>query len=226
MTSEVLPCGSVAVAVMTGSPAGAVKGTANATCPLASVVTSSDPRKSWASPGAAGTVAGAGEDIDAERRVGLAAPEPAFELAAGGRDDDREVLEVVGSLARCGAIVRHPVVAEVDGLSRVGEDAVGRDLVADGEVVSSLTHDDPGPPLSVIRLPATAVVPPIVLPELASISTPFSALPSATAPAASVPIWFPAITLLIRLGQILTAVVSRSPEITFPSSPAPSRRPG
>ena len=50
VTSEVLPLGSVAVAVITGNPAGAVKGIANATCPLASVVTSSVPRKSWASP--------------------------------------------------------------------------------------------------------------------------------------------------------------------------------
>ena len=43
-TSEVLPCGSVAVAVMMGRPAGAVKGTAKVTCPVASVVTSSEPR--------------------------------------------------------------------------------------------------------------------------------------------------------------------------------------
>ena len=43
-TSEVLPWGSVAVAVMIGSPAGAVKGTAKLTCPVASVVTSSEPR--------------------------------------------------------------------------------------------------------------------------------------------------------------------------------------
>ena len=43
-TSEVLPWGSVAVAVMIGSPAGAVKGTAKLTPPVASVVTSSEPR--------------------------------------------------------------------------------------------------------------------------------------------------------------------------------------
>ena len=39
-----LPWGSVAVAVMIGSPAGAVKGTAKLASPVASVVTSSEPR--------------------------------------------------------------------------------------------------------------------------------------------------------------------------------------
>ena len=53
----------------------------------------------------------------------------------------------------------------------------------------------PGPPLSVIRLPATPAVPPIVLPELESISTPSLELPSATVPVASVPILLPATTL-------------------------------
>ena len=43
-TSEVLPCGSVAVAVRIGSPAGAVKGIAKVTAPAASVVSWSDPR--------------------------------------------------------------------------------------------------------------------------------------------------------------------------------------
>ena len=46
-----LPAGSVAVAVMSGNPAGAVNGTAKVTCPVASVVTSNEPRSSWASPG-------------------------------------------------------------------------------------------------------------------------------------------------------------------------------
>src|SRR5262249_12113341 len=50
VSSEVLPWGSVAVAVMMGSPAGAVNGTAKLTCPLALVVTSSEPRSSCASP--------------------------------------------------------------------------------------------------------------------------------------------------------------------------------
>ena len=42
---------------------------------------------------------------------------------------------------------------------------------------------------------APAPVPPIVLPELESISTPSLALPNATAPVASVPILLPATTL-------------------------------
>src|SRR5262249_7833405 len=48
--SDVLPCGSVAVAVMIGRPAGAANGTVKTACPLASVVTTIDPRKSSASP--------------------------------------------------------------------------------------------------------------------------------------------------------------------------------
>ena len=99
-TSEVLPWGSVAVAVMIGSPAGAVNGTAKLTCPLASVVTSSEPEVVLGLARASGSVAGAGEEIDAKGRVGHAAPQPALDLAVGGRDDDREVLEVVRSLAR------------------------------------------------------------------------------------------------------------------------------
>ena len=131
-TSEVLPWGSVAVAVMIGSPAGGVNGTAKTH--LARRVGRHLQRAQvvLGLARAAGTVAGAGEEIDAEGRVGHAAPQPALELAAGGGDDDREVLEVVRALARRGAIVGHPVVAEVDGLSRVAEDAVGGDLVADG----------------------------------------------------------------------------------------------
>ena len=66
---------------------------------------------------AAGTVAGAGEDVDAEGRVGRAAAQPALELAVGRRDDDREVLKVVRSLARCSGVVGDPVVAQVDGLA-------------------------------------------------------------------------------------------------------------
>ena len=127
-----LPCGSVAVAVMIGSPAGAVKGTAKVTCPDRVGRHLQRPQVILGLARAAGSVAGAGEDVDAIGRVRHAARQPALGLAVGGRDDDREVLKVVGSLARRGAIVGHPVVAEVDGLSRVAEDAIGGDLVADG----------------------------------------------------------------------------------------------
>ena len=42
-------------------------------------------------------------------------------------------------------VVRHPVVAEVDGLSGVGEDAVDRDRVADGEVAGRGADHDARP---------------------------------------------------------------------------------
>ncbi len=51
-------------------------------------------------PGAAGSVPGAGEDVDAIGRVRLADPQPALGLAVGGREKDREVLEVIGALPR------------------------------------------------------------------------------------------------------------------------------
>ena len=135
-TSEVLPWGSVAVAVMIGSPAGAVKGTAKTH--LSGRVGRHLQRAEvvLGLARAAGAVGGAGEDVDAEGRVGHAAAQPALELAVGGGDDDREVLEVVRSLARRGGVVGDPVVAEVDGLSRVAEDAIGGDLVADGGVAA------------------------------------------------------------------------------------------
>ena len=81
------------------------------------------------------SVGGAGEEVDAKGRVGRAAAQPALET---GR---RRSVTKIGKFWRLfgpwrgeEAVVRHPVVAEVDGLSRIGEDAVGRDLVADGEV--------------------------------------------------------------------------------------------
>ena len=43
-TSEVFPCGSVAVAVTMGRPAGGANGTSKTAWPWLSVVTSSDPR--------------------------------------------------------------------------------------------------------------------------------------------------------------------------------------
>ncbi len=92
-----------------------------------------------------GIVAGVGVDIDAKRRVGSAAPEPALELAIGGGHDDREVLEIVRALARRGGVVRHPVIAEIDGLSGVGEDAIGCDRVADGEVARGGADHDSRP---------------------------------------------------------------------------------
>ena len=58
-------------------------------------------------------------------------PSQPSSLAVGGRDDDREVLEVVGALTRRGAVVGHPVVAEVDGLSGIAEDPIGGDHIAD-----------------------------------------------------------------------------------------------
>ena len=161
-TSEVLPCGSVAVAVMIGSPAGAVKGTAKhgLSGRVGRHLQRAQVVLGLARP--VRVVGGAGEDIDVERRVRRAAPEPALELAAGGRDDDREVLEVVGALARCGRVVGHSIVAEVDGLSRVVEDAVASDLRCRQCRPPYITAT-PTPPLSVMRLPAPAAVPPIVL---------------------------------------------------------------
>src|SRR4029077_18492841 len=84
---------------------------------------------------AARPVGGAGVEIDAKRRVGQAAGQRTLDLAVRGHDEDREVLEVVRSQARRGAIVSHPpTAAEVDGRSGVAEDAIGRDLVAGREV--------------------------------------------------------------------------------------------
>ena len=68
-------------------------------------------------PRTVGRIAGAGEDVDAEGRVGRAAAQPALEPAVGRGDDDREVLEVVGSLAGCTGVVGDPIVTEVDGLA-------------------------------------------------------------------------------------------------------------
>ena len=68
-----------------------------------------------------------------------------------------------GSLARRGAIVSHPVVAEVDGLSRVAEDAVGRDLVADAEVACVVADRDARPAVVGDQVARTAAAPPIVL---------------------------------------------------------------
>ncbi len=75
--------------------------------------------------------------------------------------------------------------------------------------VTVLPTTTPAPPLSAMRLPPEGSGPPIVLPELESISTPFMALPTAIVPVRSVPISFPA------------TVLSSAPSIWTPSSPVP-----
>ncbi len=74
-------------------------------------------------------VGGTRVNVDAVGRVRTAAAQPAPELAVGGRDDGREVLEVVRSLARSIGVVSNPIVTEVDGLAAAfdpsGEIAIG-----------------------------------------------------------------------------------------------------
>ena len=101
-------CGSVAVAVMIGSPAGAVNGTAKTAAAVGVGRLLERPQVVPGFPGAARAVAGAGEDVDAVGRVRLAAPQPALGLAVGGREHDREVLEVVRAVAGHGAILVTP----------------------------------------------------------------------------------------------------------------------
>src|SRR5262249_34102568 len=95
--------------------------------------------------GPVGVVSGAGEDIDAEVRVGQAAAEPTLKLAVGGGGDNGEVLAIVRALARRGGVVSNPVPPEVNGLARIAEDAIGGDLVAVGEIARVLTDADARP---------------------------------------------------------------------------------
>ena len=64
---------------MIGSPAGAVKGIAKVACPGRVGRHLQRPQVILGLPRAAGPVAGAGEDVDAIGRVGLAAAQPALE---------------------------------------------------------------------------------------------------------------------------------------------------
>ena len=155
-----LPCGSVAVAVRIGNPAGAVKGIVKVTCPgrVGRLLERSEVVLGLARRRRARSRRWRRRRCD--RSCPARCPQPALGLAVGGREEDREVLEVVGAPAEHGAIFRHPVVAEVDGLACVAEDPIGGDLIADRRVTVTAT---PGPPLSVIRFPAVADVPPIVL---------------------------------------------------------------
>ena len=87
---------------MIGSPAGAVNGMAKTDLPAGVRRHLQRAEEVLGLAGPVGAVGGAGEEIDAERRVGRAAAQPALELAAGGGDDDREVLEVVrAARGRC-----------------------------------------------------------------------------------------------------------------------------
>ena len=98
-TSEVLPWGSVAVAVTMGRSGRRREGDVEDGLAPAVGRHLQRPEVVLGLARAAGTVAGAGEELDAEGRVGHAAAQPALEPAVGGRDDDREVLEVVRALA-------------------------------------------------------------------------------------------------------------------------------
>ena len=106
-----LPWGSVAVAVTTGSPAGGVNGTSKTTWPWLVGRHLQRSQVVLGLPRALGRIAGAGIDVDAEGRVGRAAAQPALEPAIGRGDDDGEVLEVVRSLARCTGVVGDPIAA-------------------------------------------------------------------------------------------------------------------
>ena len=128
-TSEVFPCGSVAVAVMTGSPAGAEKGTSKIGLALAVRRHLQRTEVLIGLAGAAGAKRGAGEDVDAEGRIGQAPTQPALELAACGGDDNGEVLEVVGTETLDSRVFSNSVITKVDGLTRVAEDAITRDRV-------------------------------------------------------------------------------------------------
>src|SRR5262249_15704065 len=94
---------------------------------------------------AARTISGAGEDVEVEGRIGQAPAQPTLELAGGGADDDREVLEVIRTLTGRSGVVSHSVVSEVDGLPGIAEDAIGGDRVAEAEVARAVAHHDARP---------------------------------------------------------------------------------
>ena len=149
-TSEVLPCGSVAVAVMIGKPAGAVNGTAKIAC-----------RSRRSSPPASpGNPRPRPSRRDRRRRwrrhrCGRSCPalpvQPALELAAGGGDDDREVLEVVRALARSAWRWRSPPSSPrsmaCPGLPKIDWPRCGR------RRTWSPTTATPDPEFPVMRLP-------------------------------------------------------------------------
>ena len=106
-----------------------------------------------------GAIVSAGKNIDAKSRIRRASPQPALEPAIGGGDNDGEVLEVVRSLLRRRRVVSDPVVAKVDRLPLVTEDAVAGDLVADSGVVDRITNDDPRPTVVGNEIARTGVRP-------------------------------------------------------------------
>ena len=80
-----LPWGSVAVAVMIGSPAGAREGDGETHLPARVGRHLQRAQVVLRLARAARSVGGAGEDIDAKGRVGRAAAQPALDLAVGGQ---------------------------------------------------------------------------------------------------------------------------------------------
>ena len=75
------PWGSVAVAVTMGFPAGRVNGTSKTAWPCAVGRHLQRPEVDLGLTRAGGRIAGAGEEVDAEGRVGGAAAQPALESA-------------------------------------------------------------------------------------------------------------------------------------------------